>query len=158
MPSLEEMHQSKDVSGLVAALDHPNMDVRNMAAYYLGEIAIAQRDAPLLANAIDPLILALEKDEGAHVRASAARALGKIGDSRAVNALIAALKNKHHWYGSVRDDAAAALGMIGDSRAVGPLIDALRDEESSVRKAAGQALDKIGGPKAEEALKKMQNR
>ena len=57
-------------------------------------------------------------------------ALGEIGDSRAIEPLIQALKDKDKY---IREWAADALGEIGNERAVEPLIEALKDEYSSVR-------------------------
>lgn len=53
------------------------------------------------------------------VRISAARTLGKIGDARAVEPLIQALKEDSDW--SVRHEAVEALGEIGDAREIEPL-------------------------------------
>jgi HEAT repeat protein len=75
------------------------------------------------------------------VRQAAAEALGKIGDARVVEPLIAALKDTDK---DVRQAAAVALGKIGDARAVEPLIAALKDEERDVRAVATEALVKIG--------------
>jgi HEAT repeat protein len=75
------------------------------------------------------------------VREAAAWALRRIGDKRAVEPLIQALRDEDH---DVRRAAAEALGTIGDPRAVEPLIRALRDENWEVRKAAVEALDKLG--------------
>jgi len=67
--------------------------------------------------------------------------LGKIGDSRAVEPLITALKDKNS---DVRKIAAYVLGKIGDNRAVEPLTDTLKkDKDHRVRKAAKKALEKI---------------
>jgi HEAT repeat protein len=63
------------------------------------------------------------------------KALGEIKDPRAVEPLIAALKDK-----GVCAAAAYALGEIKDPRAVEPLIAALKDESFSVRRAAAEAL------------------
>lgn len=72
----------------------------------------------------------------------AALALGEIGDSRAVNPLIEALKND---YDDNRQAAAWALGEIGDERAIEPLAYvAKNDKDLSVREAAAEALEKIG--------------
>jgi HEAT repeat protein len=73
----------------------------------------------------------------------AAAALDKIGDKRAVEPLIAALKNKDP---EVAWRAAAALGKIGDKRAVEPLIAALKNKDPEVQKSAADALAKIGSP------------
>lgn len=77
------------------------------------------------------------RNEDRDVRRSAARALGQIGDARAVEPLITALRDES-W--GVRRDAAKALGRIGDARAVEPLLGALRDEDSNVRREAAKAL------------------
>lgn len=76
-------------------------------------------------------------------------ALGKIGDTRAVEALIATLK---HEYFLVRRYAAKALGKIGNTRAVESLIAALRDENKYVRWGVVKALGKIKDPRSVEPL------
>jgi len=86
------------------------------------------------------------KDE--YVRKDAAIALGKIGDERAIDPLIQALKDKHY----VRREAARALGVIGGERVVGPLIQALRHEDGTVRMYAASALGKIRDERAIDPL------
>lgn len=86
------------------------------------------------------------------IRGKAAEALGKIGDARAVEPLIQALKGKEY---DVREAAAAALGMIGDARAVEPLVQALKDNSNfcdRVLKEAAEALGMIGDARAVEPL------
>jgi len=90
------------------------------------------------------LIKAL-KNRDSDIRQAAARALCKVGDSRAVKPLISALKDTE-WL--VRRYAAEALGFIGDKRAVAPLTDALKDPYSKygltpVREAAAKALEQM---------------
>ena len=75
------------------------------------------------------------------MRDAAAEALGEIGDARAVEPLIAALKDGD-W--DVRQFAAKALGKIGDARAVEPLIATLKDSNKDVCKKAADALDEVG--------------
>jgi HEAT repeat protein len=77
------------------------------------------------------------KDEDTYVRGRAVDALGNIGDARAVEPIINALKNDKNWY------AAEALGKIGDARAIEALNQALKDSDASVRLNAREALDKI---------------
>ena len=48
--------------------------------------------------------------------------------------------------GYLRLVAAEALGKIGDVRAVEPLISVLKDSNRDVRKAAAEALEKLGMP------------
>jgi len=83
------------------------------------------------------------------VRWSAAWALEKIGDRRAVPALIAALQGADD---NLRSSAARGLGRIGDPRAVEPLVVALSDVDSHVRRDAAAALGLIGDPRAVKPL------
>ncbi|MCH7614817.1 MAG: HEAT repeat domain-containing protein [Nitrospinae bacterium] len=69
---------------------------------------------------VDALIVAL-KDEDRAVREDATIALGIIGDPKAVDGLIEAMKE-----GAVKRHAISALGMIGDARALQPVMDALK--------------------------------
>jgi HEAT repeat protein len=108
------------------------------------------------------------------VQYGAAEALGEIGDSGAVEPLIAALKNDEisglRWkaaealskigtpavaalIGALRHDdddvrwkAAIALGEIGDPGAIAPLITLLCDDDRFVRSRAAYALSMIGEP------------
>ena len=104
----------------------------------------------------------------------AAIALGKIGDKRAVESLIAALRDTNS---DVRENAAKALGRIGwkpvnqtersiylmalqewdevvkiGAPAIAPLIAVLRDEDANVRRNAAKDLGKIGDKRAVEPL------
>ena len=84
-----------------------------------------------------------------NVRSLAAETLGMIGDVRAINSLIVALKDEDK---DVRCSAAEALGMIGDVRAVDPLIIALKDEDKDVRCSAAKVMGMIGDKRAIEPL------
>jgi len=83
------------------------------------------------------------------IRQAAAEALGKLGDTRAVGSLIAALQDEDI---EVHHAAAWALGEIRDARAVDPLIAALQDEDVEVRRAAAWALGEIRDARAAEPL------
>jgi len=119
------------------------------------------------------------KDEDPLYRERAAEILGEIGDVRAIEPLIEALKD---WYDkaqekavkalvkirepaveyliqalkdkdiSVRKSAVKALGLIGNSRAVEPLKEALKDEDSGFREEVEIALSKIGDSQVVEPL------
>jgi HEAT repeat protein len=112
--------------------DKIRVDVRQGAAKALGEIGDER--------AVEPLMKALRRDS--YVRWSAVVALGKIGKS-AVEPLIGVLSDDN-W--RVREYAVRALGEIGDERAVEPLIKALGDwEDGGVpHDAAKEALKKLG--------------
>ena len=71
------------------------------------------------------------------VQERAAEALGKLGDARAVEPLLARLEDEYEW---VRERAAEALGKLGDVRAVEPLLARLEDEERLVRDRAHKSL------------------
>ena len=62
--------------------------------------------------------------------------LGEIGDRRAVDHLIAALKNKDEY---VRYSAIQALADIGDKKAIEPLV-SLKDENDYIREVVEEAL------------------
>jgi HEAT repeat protein len=72
----------------------------------------------------------------------AATALGRIGDSSALEPLVHALEN--HPHEGVRVQAAAALGALRDPAAVEPLLRATRDPDFDVRAEASHALDHLG--------------
>jgi HEAT repeat protein len=131
--------------------------------------------------AVEPLIAVL-KDNDWWVQRDAAEALGKIGDTRAVDPLIANENNIENvsyllalqeWeklikFGEaavepliavlkdkdseIRENSAEALGEIGDARAVDPLIAALKDNDKDVRWHAASALGEIGDTRAVEPL------
>ena len=134
------MKKNRDVKGLIKALKHKDLYVREGAAIALGEIGESR--------AVEPLTQALENEDD-DVRRQAATALGKIGDASAVEPLIQALKDKSTY---VRERASWALGELGDAKAVEPLIQALMDEDFSVREAAACVLGEIGDARAVEPL------
>jgi HEAT repeat protein len=95
---------------------------------------------------VSGLIKALGYGKDAGVRAAAAGSLGRIGDSRAVEPLIAVLGDARR---DVRQAAAGALSLIGDPRAVQPLIGVLNDWDPIVRQTAAGALGRFGAPAVE---------
>lgn len=89
------------------------------------------------------LIKVLKVEKYWFARKKTAEALGTMGDPKAVEPLLAALKDEN---GDVRWKAVIALGEIGDKRAIDSLSETLEHEESyTVRKAAKEALEKIEG-------------
>jgi HEAT repeat protein len=89
------------------------------------------------------------REDDPEVYFGAARALGKLGDVRAVEPLLAALRDEDV---EIRGFAASALGGCGDARAVEPLIGALRDDHEAVRRMAASALGRLGDVRAVEPL------
>jgi HEAT repeat protein len=70
------------------------------------------------ALATEPLIAALYSEE----RRAAVEELGRLGDPRAVEPLIAVLHEAYHAAPSIQEAAAEALGRLGDPRALDPII------------------------------------
>ena len=93
--------------------------------------------------AVLPLIASL-KNTDERVRSAATRALGQIGDVRAVRPLLIAASE-----GS--GEATRALVKVGEP-AVEELIDALKGSEPNLRKIAAEALGQIGDVRAVEPL------
>jgi len=87
-------------------------------------------------------VAALLEDGCLFARTKAAETLGQTRDTRAVEPLIAALKDEDTL---VCHMAADALGHIGDERAVEPLITMLHTENAGI---AAEALGRIGDPRA----------
>ena len=102
---------------------------------------------------VSGLIDALQSDVGhgkyGQIRSWAARAVGNLGDPRAVPDLIELL-NDHSEV--VRNSAARALGRIGDHRAEPALEAALRDTSEAVRASAANALGALGSAESVGAL------
>jgi len=85
----------------------------------------------------------------------ALKRFGKMGNARAVDALIVIMKSKigreSGYSREARWEAAEALGNIG-KLSVEPLIQALKDENEVIRKTAARTLGKIGDKAAVPAL------
>jgi HEAT repeat protein len=150
-----------------------SVDDDALSAVYFIAIDEQESYAKIGPAGVEPLIDALiNGDDG--IRRSAATALGKIGESSAVEALTISLEGENEdvrvfsaqalgdigdpeaveslltlldddlW--RIRRAAAGALGKIGDTRAVNPLSNVLKDGDWDVREAAAMALEKMGVP------------
>ncbi len=116
------------LSSLLAALTHAEWLVRLHAVEALGKTKLPE--------AVDPLLSVLFNDRDRAVREDAVRALGQIGDVRAAEFLITAMKEP-----GMRPLAVEALGRIGDRRAVPVLINVLEGLE---RPEVSRPLDGCG--------------
>lgn len=98
------------VEQAIANLTHPDLSLRYYAAWWLGKFRVSDPAA------VDALIAALDDESdrtelgGYPLRRNAARALGKLGDYRAVPGLIACLSCSDFY---VREAAAQSLGSLG---------------------------------------------
>lgn len=105
----------------------------------------------LLAHGAPPEIAAeLAGDARVVTRTRALRALGALGDARALDAVIAA---RHDPSPVVRAEAAAALGEIRGDRAFHALLPLLGDPDQLVREFAATALGRLGRRDAVPALR-----
>jgi len=100
--------------------------------------AIVRFGAPM----VDVLIEQLGRDD-LDTRRAAVVALGHLGDTRAVPALIGVLDEDHR---DLLAPVAGALARLGDGRAFEPLMRLLGDEDLAVRHGAIGALNSIGHP------------
>jgi len=91
--------------------------------------------------AIDDVVGLLHHDPSVEVRARAARALGRMGSPRSVDALLASLDNGP---AAMRVQAVWALGEIGDPRAVPALRGLLVGPAHQLAEAAAAALAATG--------------
>ena len=92
-------------------------------------------------NKFEELITILnDENERKWRRVDAARALGKLGDSGAVEPLLQTLKNTDSH---LRVASAEAVGTLKDPQAIDPLLTALQDENRAVRRAVTLALGKL---------------
>jgi HEAT repeat protein len=132
MTDIEAMKNAHDVKGLIRLLDHDKHNIQWRAADALGTLGEMACD-PLLKllvfprenvrigaiealgdikspRSVEPLIQTLAKDKSNEVRWVAALALGEIGESRAIPALVRALNEEDRY---VRFGSAKALEQIG---------------------------------------------
>jgi len=131
---VQKLKETRNVPGLIFALQHKDPTVQYEAAEALGEIGDDR--------AVEPLLAALKNDETSGVRWKAVEALSKLG-TPAVAGLIGALQ---HNDDDVRWKAAIGLGEIGDPNAIPSLINLLCDDDRYVRSRAAYALSMIGEP------------
>lgn len=135
--ALGQIDDPQVIPALLQALDDDNNDVRRYATRALIRMNKA---------AVGPLLdyLPQASQRGA---AGAIRALGDIGDSRTLDALLKAAD------GPNRPEAFLALGKLKDRRAETALIAGLADSDWRNRMNAAMALGPLGGPAAAAALR-----
>lgn len=124
---------SSGVPYLAELLADGSSGERRLAAVALGHIGSIQVLAELR-RALD--------DADDELAASAARALGQLGDTRATPPLIELLRGDRPWF--VRVASAAALGALEDPAAASALVEQLAAEEWDLRNAAARSLVALG--------------
>ncbi|MBI5725443.1 MAG: HEAT repeat domain-containing protein [Planctomycetes bacterium] len=101
----------------------------NLVLKHCGDDRTNIKQEPIIfadARSVEPLIKVLLNDKLEEIRTEAAIVLGKLGDSRAVEPLAAAMLHDPGSIGDVRVEAARALGKIRDSKAIDALIQVLQ--------------------------------
>ncbi|HCF27800.1 MAG TPA: phycocyanobilin lyase [Cyanobacteria bacterium UBA11049] len=146
------------VEQAIANLKHEDLSLRYYAAWWLGRFRVSEPAA------VDALIAALEDEDyrtelGDYpLRRNAARALGKLGDRRAVPGLIRCLDFSDYY---VREAAAQSLEMLGDRSAVPALIQLLAGGVAAAQQVPGRphltqpyeaVLEALGSLDATEAV------
>jgi HEAT repeat protein len=134
--SLGEIGDPRGIPFLLAALGDDEGEVQRYAVRALIKI---NREA------VVPLLVLLET-ASARATSAAVRALGDIGDSRALSALLQRVD------GPARQEVLHALGKLKDPRAEAALIDGLLDADWQSRMNAAMSLGALGGPAAAVAL------
>lgn len=117
----------------IAHLKGADLGLRMYAAWWLGRFRVSEPDA------IQALIRALEDTDdrteagGYPLRRNAARALGKLGDRRAVLPLVQSLECSDYY---VREAAAQALEALGDPSCIPALVTLLQTEPEPTSSAS----------------------
>jgi HEAT repeat protein len=117
------------VAKLIQALSHPEPMTVERAAWILGELKASE--------AVVPLIRLLETSQDMGAMEKAVEALGKIGDSSAIEVLA---DNRDRWPLRVRIQVAEALGRISGSEVKKVLRAMLQDPSTQVQETANKAL------------------
>ena len=129
---LQACQQKPDVQEEIQNLQATDKDVREAAVR-----ALVQIGPP----AVEPLIKALKMDNP-NVQAAAAKALGLIGDKRAVMPLIDMMTSSYNI--ELMFEVAVALSQIGDKRACDALETASHNANSFISKIAKKMMAESG--------------
>lgn len=150
------------VEQAIANLRHEDLSLRYYAAWWLGKFRVRE------SAAVEALIAALEDEAdrtelgGYPLRRNAARALGKLGDRRAVPGLIRCLDCSDFY---VQQAAAQSLEMLGDPTSIPALMKLLEGGVAAAEPVPGRphlaqpyeaVLEALGSLQATEAIAQIQ--
>lgn len=154
-PAATEQAALSPVEVLVSQLKTPNYDRRHMV---FCEVVLKAGQAavdPLLAATDESWVRDVSPEFQTDVRTTVIRALGRIGDTKAVPRLLTLLQEDAN--NSVRACAAMNLVKLRGSQAAEPLLRALDDKDALVRHSAAEGLAEIGEKRAILPLQKMRS-
>ncbi|MDW5330597.1 HEAT repeat domain-containing protein [Plantactinospora sp. KLBMP9567] len=137
------LHERGDTAGLLKALGHRNQDTRLRALWFLADLRHPDAVQPLIGLLGDPALTE-----------QAARALGHIGDPRAVEPLMPLAQQTR----GAGDTAVIALGNIGDLRATDVLLKRLANPADLTLDTVAGALGRLGDPRAVEPMRAILSR
>ena len=147
------------VEQAIANLQSDDLGLRFYAAWWLGKFRVKTSEAvTALINALHDDEDRTEQGDGYPLRRNAARALGKLGDLRAVPGLIRCLSCSDFY---VREAAAQSLEMLGDRSAISSLMQLLyqgltqgqlADNQPALSHPYDAILEALGTLQAQEAL------
>lgn len=115
---------------LMKALEDKDENIRTSAVEHLGNI----RGNVSVVNALTGVL----RSESAWVAYSAADALGRTGDAKAVDALVSVLPQK-----ALREPAIRALGRIADAGSLPSIVPFLHDKSKVIREETLEAIEKF---------------
>jgi HEAT repeat protein len=160
------------VISLIQALSDPDIEIRRLSAFCLGQIGDGSAVHPLLKALQDkshlvrfwaarslamlqvsdaiPLLIEFLNNEDVYLRGLAASSLAWLHDKRSVQPLIIALKDQ---YRDVRICAAGSLGVLADSDAIEPLMETLENAKDSMEQTIViRALGRLEDPRVLDLL------
>ena len=145
LESLAHMKEKKAIPHLLPLLKSENRDDRLLGLASLGRIGHPDE------SAVEEITKLLSEEKDNYVRQMAANALGDMGASDAVEALLNSLEDP---YQEVRKSVVTALGKLGDGRAREKVFSSLFDYENfaHIRNDIAIALKKIDQDQTEEQL------
>lgn len=159
IPDVERLRETRDVAGLIRALEYEDHSVHGKAALALGDFGAEPGVVPALMKVLEDREIRVRMDPKRLIgfsvsdpyifsRENAAWALKKIGPTAkdAVPVLVRVLKNVNESE-TIRFACAQALGAMGGAaiESVPTLIETLHDKSRWVRDDAHKALVRITG-------------
>ncbi len=141
---LDYFNDGRLVASLLGALRSTRTDLRFIATGILGRRKVAEAVS---------LLIELLNDEDEGVKATAAWALGNIGDKRAVEPIIALIGNMDNE----NSGYATALGLLGDARAFEPLLALLDSKNADLKETVIKQLGKVDPERAISVLQSIRH-